>query len=146
MEILSSSTTDTKNLARRIAKVLKPQDVLALYGDLGTGKTIFTKFLVEALGLDSRVQSPTFVILRKYLGGKGKIKVVNHFDLYRITNTKEVFDLGLSEIFDEDNAISIIEWPKLIEEHLPKDAIKIRFDYVSENERKITIQNLNRQF
>jgi len=143
MEILSTSTEDTKKLAGSIAKKLKPGAVLALYGELGAGKTAFTNFLVKALGFVSRVQSPTFVVLRKYLGGRNAIKVINHIDLYRLTNRKEIDYLGLEEILSEPGSISIIEWPELIEDLLPPNTMKIKFEHVGEFERKINVQSLS---
>lgn len=142
MEILSKSTQDTKELARSLAESLTPGAVIALYGDLGSGKTTFTNFLVKALGFDSRVQSPTFVISRRYEGGKGKVKVVNHLDLYRLTSSHEATEVGLHEFFTEPDAITIIEWPEIVEDLLPKDTVRIRFEYAGDSERKINVQDL----
>lgn len=143
MDVLSRSTEETKELARGVARKLKPGNVLALYGDLGSGKTTFTSYLVHFLGIDRRVQSPTFVILRKYPGGKGDILTVNHIDLYRMQSKEELEDLGLEEIFEESDAIAVIEWPELAEDLLPKDVIKIHFKYVDEDERKINVPDIN---
>lgn len=132
MEIITHSTKETKKFASEIAKNIKPGDVLALYGDLGSGKTTFTRYLVEHLGLKNRVQSPTFVIVRKY-------EHVNHIDLYRLTSEKEVEDLGMAEMLEDKNLISIIEWPELAEKLLPKNTTKIYFEYIDENTRKIRI-------
>lgn len=142
MEVKSRNAQDTKELARRIAQVLKPYDVLALYGDLGTGKTTFTRFLVEELGINSRVQSPTFVLMRKYenLKATNKISIVNHLDLYRLGDFSELHELSLPEIFSEKNSITIIEWPEIAQEILPENCIKIYFESLSENERKITVE------
>ncbi len=144
MDVLSRSTQETEELAKRLAAQLKPGDILALYGDLGSGKTTFTSYLVSALGIEKRVQSPTFVILRRYAAeSAGKIKAVNHLDLYRVQSKEEVEDLGLPELFSEPNSITVIEWPEIAEEFLPKDTIKINFEYVDENTRRIYAQNLN---
>lgn len=139
MEVFSQSTGETENLAQRVAKGLKPGDVLALYGGLGSGKTTFVGFLVEALGIYARVLSPTFVVLRCYSGGGGLIKAVNHVDLYRMQSREEVFALGLQEIFSEEDAITVIEWPELAENYLPETSKKIYFEYVAENIRKINL-------
>lgn len=129
MEILSSSPSETKDLATRIAKDLEPGDVLALYGNLAAGKTTFTSFLVSALGSTSRVQSPTFVLMRTYKGDESSnIKVINHLDLYRLESKEDVLDIGLPEIFDIPNAIAIIEWPEIAEELLPKRTKRIYFE------------------
>lgn len=142
MEILSKSTEETKKLAGGIAKELKPGAVLALYGDLGSGKTTFTTFLVHALGIEKRVQSPTFVILRKYSkDGGGGISNVNHLDLYRLQGAEEVLDLDIAEIFGEPNSITVIEWPEVVESFLPQNTKKIYFEYASDDERKIRVQD-----
>lgn len=137
-EFTSKSTEDTREIAQEIAKALKQGDILALYGDLGSGKTTFTSYLVHALGLENRVQSPTFVIARKYQGGEGEIKVVNHLDLYRLTSVEEVEDIGLTEMFDEEG-VTIIEWPEIAETLLPERVKVLEFSYVDENERKIKL-------
>jgi len=119
---------------------------LALYGDLGSGKTTFTSYLVSALGIESRVQSPSFVIIRKYnsVGENTKdIETVYHIDLYRLTKKEELEDLGLEELFAEENAISVIEWPELAQDLLPKAAITMKFKYLDENIRSINVQNLD---
>ena len=164
MEVLSKSTEDTKELARSIAKRLKKGDILALYGDLGSGKTTFTSYLVHALGIEKRVQSPTFVLIRKYNrdsiaslqsdrmvepqrhSGRSvatdRVSEVNHVDLYRLETENEIKEIGLEEIINE-GGITVIEWPEKAEKLLPKETIKINFTYEGENERKITVQNLN---
>jgi len=136
MEVTTNSTQETKELAEKLAENIKSGMTLALYGDLGSGKTTFTRFLVEALGQDSRVQSPTFVVARKY----GNI---NHIDLYRLTTKEEVEDIGIEEFLADESAINIIEWPELAEAFLPKDTVSIYFEYVDDEKRKIRIQNLN---
>jgi tRNA threonylcarbamoyladenosine biosynthesis protein TsaE len=143
MEILSKTTGQTKEFAGKIAEKVKPGDVIFLYGDLGSGKTTFTKYLVESLGVDARVQSPTFVIMRQYTGGSGKIKTVYHFDLYRLTSAEEVDDLGISEINKEPNSLIVIEWPELAEGMLETTPITIKFESIDEDIRKIYVQNLD---
>ncbi len=135
MEKITVSTGETKELATEIATKLKPGDVLALYGDLGSGKTTFTRYLVEALGFKNRVQSPTFVVARRY----GNI---NHVDLYRLTTEQEALDIGIEEMVMDKNAITVIEWPDIINKILPDHTVKIYFEYVDENSRRIKIQNL----
>ena len=148
MDVLSRSTQETEELAKRLATQLKSGDVLALHGDLGSGKTTFTSYLVSALGIEKRVQSPTFVILRRYAAegvgrSGGEVQAVNHLDLYRIQSREEVEDLGLSDLFSEPNSITVIEWPEVAEEFLPENVTKISFEYVDENTRRIHAQNLN---
>lgn len=147
MEITSISTRQTQELADKLAEKLKPGDVLALQGDLGSGKTTFTSYLVRALGSESRVQSPSFVLVRRYIVPKTngeKIRTIYHVDLYRLTSKAEVEDLGLEEMFSEEDALVIIEWPELAEDILPETSVKIDFEYAGENKRKINVQNTDR--
>jgi len=135
MEIKTTSPAQTLKEAAKIAATLNPGDIIALYGELGAGKTVFVKGLVMGLGIKARVSSPTFVFLKIY---KGKKFTVNHIDLYRgesITNFK---DLGLEEIF-MDNNITIIEWAQKLKGKLPKKRIDVTFEKLDEKTRKITI-------
>ena len=148
MEITTISTKETQELAQQLAEKIKPGDVVALYGDLGSGKTTFTSYLVCALGFIDRVQSPTFIIVRSYSKkasdpDKNNITKIYHTDLYRLSSVGEVLDLGWQEMLSEEGAIIIIEWPELVEELLPKKTIKIKFEYMEENVRKIDVQNLS---
>lgn len=170
MEILSTSTAKTEELAKTIASKLKAGMVLALYGDLGSGKTTFTAYLVKALGFDSRVQSPTFVIHRQYsysaspsptrmsLSRQGgttdssdprstynfqtDIQIIHHIDLYRLTSEEEVLDLGLPEMFMQQHSLVLIEWPELAREFLPADVVKLYFTTIDETTRRIVIEGL----
>ncbi len=170
MEILSTSTAKTEELAKAVAKKLKAGMVLALYGDLGSGKTTFTAFLVKALGFDSRVQSPTFVIHRLYIrsasasptrgslsrqggtsdssdprspiGFQTDIQVIHHIDLYRLTSEEEVLDLGLQEMFLQQHSLVLIEWPELAGKFLPPDTIKVYFTAIDESTRRIVVEGL----
>jgi tRNA threonylcarbamoyladenosine biosynthesis protein TsaE len=117
--------------------------VIVLIGDLGAGKTFFTTCLTKALGINARVQSPTFVLVREYEDKSAPvIKKIYHADLYRMTNIEEVLDLGLLAFMDEP-ALTIIEWPELIIDRLPKRTIRINIDTLSEFERKIHVHNLS---
>lgn len=148
MEKIVDSTEETKELVGEIADKLRQGDVLALYGDLGSGKTTFTRFLVHALGIRTRVQSPTFIVTRVYEKeptnkNAKKIQRVNHVDLYRLRNPEEIADLGLKEYFDKEKSITVIEWPELAEKYLPKDTVKIKFEDLGKSKRKINVQNLH---
>jgi len=139
---------ETKKLAEKVAKDLKPNKILALYGDLGSGKTTFTRFLVKALGFDSRVQSPTFVVTREYKITAGstkesKIKKIYHVDLYRLQTREGVWDIGFEEMLKDKDAIVIVEWPNIAEDFFPADVVKINFEYGGKGERIINVQNKN---
>lgn len=156
MEIFSKSTNDTKKLAERVAQNLKAGDIILLYGNLGSGKTTFTQFLAEALESKDKVVSPTFILVREYKCKRNGIKKINHLDLYRITDEEEITKGGFLDFLNEPESISIIEWPEKIEKFIPalfchpelvsgssRGCIKITFEYVSENERKINVSNLH---
>ena len=144
MEIFAQTPRDTVELAQSIAKKLLPHDVIALTGDLGSGKTFFTSALANALGIKKRVQSPTFVLVREYFDQSVPydIKKIYHIDLYRLENEPEVVDLDLESFFEDEKAITVIEWPEIAKTLLPPQTIHIKFEQISENERKIYVQNL----
>jgi len=159
MEEVVNSTEETKSLAGKLAKDLEVGAVLALYGNLGTGKTTFTRFLVEALGIVAKVQSPSFILARVYERNKdslytnkeeettkcldsptletSQIEKVNHLDLYRLQNPKELEDLGLEEYFGQENSVTIIEWPEIAENILPANTVRIIFEDLGGNSRRI---------
>ncbi len=147
MEILSISPDQTKELAGRIAKDIKPGSTILLFGDLGAGKTTFVRGFVEGLGFEARVQSPTFVLIRSYVpkneyfkNGQGVTKV-NHLDLYRLADPAEFESLDIKGALEEAGTVNIIEWPKIIEEKI-KDPIKVYIETVGTFERKINVQGL----
>ena len=147
MEVTTISTEQTKDLAEKLAKVLRPKDIIAFEGDLGAGKTTFIRYLVAALGSINRVQSPTFVIARKYTAENfNNINVINHLDLYRLTTFDEIKDLSLDEYFNQPDALTLIEWPNIADSILPDDSIKIIITVLGENERIFDVQNLHRHF
>ena len=133
------SLEDTKKLSKKISRIIKPRDVIFLYGEIGSGKTTFVRFLINFLeqvngNKQSEVLSPTFNIVYDY--NIGKLKIL-HYDLYRLKNFKDINQLG---IFDTSNeSIKIIEWPKLIKLK-PKNRIDILFKYTKFIEsRKVKI-------
>lgn len=143
MEILSKSTSETEDLAKTVARKIKTGTVIALFGDLGSGKTTFTNFLVKALGYDCRVQSPTFVIHRVYVKSGGKpVDKVHHLDLYRLHVSGEVLELGFEDMLEEPNSLVLIEWPELAIKFLPEGFIEIHFTVIDENTRHVTLKGL----
>lgn len=115
----SNSVKETQNIAKAFAKELKAGDVLCLNGDLGVGKTAFVQGLAKGLGVEEYIQSPTFTIVNCY---DGKLPLY-HFDVYRIADSDEMYEIGYEE-YVYGNGISVIEWPELIADILPK----VRFD------------------
>jgi len=133
-------------LGEKIGRDLKPPVIIALYGELGSGKTTFIQGLAKGLGIKKRITSPTFVFVKKYKNLPSAEPCFSnqpnfyHIDLYRIEETKEVKSLGLEEIFSEPKAVVAIEWAEKIKEILPKNRIDIWFNYLNQNKRKIEVK------
>ena len=128
---------DTEKLGERIGKQVQPGTVIALIGDLGTGKTTLTKSIARGLGVTETVTSPTFNIIREYRSGRLPLY---HFDVYRIGDPDEMFELGYEEYFYGDG-VCVVEWADIIEELLPEDAVVISIDRgASDEEREYEIE------
>jgi len=134
-----SSEIDTKNLSKKISKIIKAGDVIFLYGEIGVGKTTFARFLINHLEVENKIKksdvlSPTFNIAYDY--DIGKIKIY-HYDLYRIKSNKDILELGMFDLSKDH--IKIVEWPEIIEIK-PKDRIDVLFQYSElANSRKVQI-------
>lgn len=148
----SHSAQETEKIGEELASQL-PSRILALIGELGSGKTTFVKGLAKGLGIKKRILSPTFVFIRRYsisprrsprrIGGstvRGVMGFLYHIDLYRLEKETEVKGLGLEEIFADDKNLVVIEWAEKIKKLLPKNAVIINFQYLDKNKRKIEIQ------
>ncbi|PIQ89826.1 MAG: tRNA (adenosine(37)-N6)-threonylcarbamoyltransferase complex ATPase subunit type 1 TsaE [Candidatus Omnitrophica bacterium CG11_big_fil_rev_8_21_14_0_20_42_13] len=136
MRIITKNSEETKEFGRKLAKKLKPCSVIALFGGLGSGKTVLTKGIADGLGIKkAAVISPTFVLLREYASGKVKLY---HFDLYRIKKT-DILSLGIDEYLYGDG-ISVVEWAERIEDYLPRDCMKIEISVLGENKRLINVK------
>ncbi|MBE6020260.1 MAG: tRNA (adenosine(37)-N6)-threonylcarbamoyltransferase complex ATPase subunit type 1 TsaE [Clostridiales bacterium] len=122
----------TKEIAKAFAAELKPGDLVCLYGDLGSGKTAFSKSAIEALGVTEMVTSPTFTIVREY---EGRIPVY-HFDVYRVHSEEDMFEIGYEEYF-YGKGVCFIEWAELIEELLPEKVYKIFLQYTDEEDGRM---------
>jgi len=134
---ISNSPAETEAIGRQVAENIGVGSVLALKGDLGSGKTLFVKGVVNGLGSSADVTSPTFTILHEYRGG-GRLPVY-HFDLFRVENPQALARLGLDDYFFGDG-ISVIEWADRFPEFVPEQARWIFFDIKSETQRAITFQ------
>ncbi|HUX79692.1 MAG TPA: tRNA (adenosine(37)-N6)-threonylcarbamoyltransferase complex ATPase subunit type 1 TsaE [Alphaproteobacteria bacterium] len=141
--IKSQTPEETGALARKIADVLRPGDVVLLKGDLGTGKSTFARALIQALcGEMTEVPSPTFTLVQTY---DAPHFMVWHFDLYRLKNPDEVYELGIEEA--TLNGVSLIEWPERLGATRPRDCLEIEFNYGSqENERILSITGWKDRF
>lgn len=138
IQFVSQSTQDTEALGSRVASVLKGQEEIAMFGDLGAGKTAFTRGLCAGLGIGEGVNSPTFAIVNAY---DGKYPVY-HFDMYRITCADDLFATGFYDYLGQ--GIIIIEWSENIEDELEPDCIRITIGKTDhENKRIFTIEGLD---
>ncbi len=136
MKYLVKSIEDTRVLAEKFAKTLKKGDIVCLNGDLGAGKTTFTQYVFSFLGVKEYVNSPTFSILKTYIGNHN-IKL-NHFDTYRISD-EEAIEAGFDEVLDDKDSITFIEWGENISSLLPSKRINIDIKIIDENTREIEI-------
>lgn len=138
LRFVSKSAKSTEELGSRIAGVLKGKEMIAMFGDLGAGKTAFTRGLCEGLGIDEGVSSPTFAIVNAYSGRYP----VYHFDMYRIKDVDDLFATGFYDYIG--TGITIIEWSENIESELEPDCIRIRITKTDdENERIFEIEGLD---
>lgn len=133
MQYISHSVSDTYEFARKIADRCTGGEIIVLNGDLGAGKTTFTKGLALAFGIHNPVTSPTFTIMKRY---EGRLKLY-HFDLYRIEEEDELEELGFDEYLGEEGAVCVIEWNKFSD---LKDPIVIDVERIGENERNFSVR------
>ena len=124
-EIIIKNEQETESFGRALAEELKAGDVLALIGDLGTGKTALTRYIAKGLGIDERITSPTFTIVKEYTEGRLPLY---HFDVYRVRDEDELFNIGIEEYFF-GSGICIVEWADLILDILPENAKFIYLEY-----------------
>lgn len=136
-EYISKNEKETIEIAKKIASQLQKGDIIVLSGELGAGKTKFTEGILTYFGLENEISSPTFTIVNEYTA---KNINIYHFDVYRISNIDEFYEIGGDEYFSK--GICIIEWGEIIKEILPKEYIKINLkkEQNNENTRIIIIE------
>ena len=129
---------DARSFGIALAQRLKPGDVIALIGDLGTGKTTLTKSIAEGLGITEVITSPTFTIVQEYTDGRLPLY---HFDVYRLNDAEEMYELGYEEYFF-GRGVCVVEWADQIMELIPAESVIIRIEYgKDEDERIYHIEN-----
>ncbi|HHU19709.1 MAG TPA: tRNA (adenosine(37)-N6)-threonylcarbamoyltransferase complex ATPase subunit type 1 TsaE [Bacilli bacterium] len=131
-KIKVASETETKRLAEKLAQALRPASVVTLTGDLGVGKTTFTKGFGQGLGVKRTINSPTFTIVKSY---SAEIPL-HHIDAYRLEDSDE--DIGFDEYFT-DQAITVVEWPQFIDLFLPEERLEILIERLEDDSRLITL-------
>ena len=134
MEFLSKNEADTENVGAIFAQSIPNGTVVAMYGDLGAGKTAFVRGMARGMGIDARVNSPTFTIVNEYIGERQLF----HFDMYRLGSSDELFDIGWEDYLSR-GGVCAVEWTENVEDALEGDEIVVRIDKISDTERRITI-------
>ncbi|MCQ2553024.1 MAG: tRNA (adenosine(37)-N6)-threonylcarbamoyltransferase complex ATPase subunit type 1 TsaE [Clostridia bacterium] len=137
MQKVLYNLSDTEKFGAEFAAQLKPNSVIALVGNLGAGKTTLTKAIAKGLGVTETISSPTFTIVCEYETGRLPLY---HFDVYRVNDEDELFEMGFEEYFTK-GGVCLIEWADLVMDFLPEDTIVLRLEYgENEDERTITIE------
>ena len=137
MEIKIDALDSIHEGAREFVKAMGDNTVFAFYGKMGAGKTTFIKAICETLGVtEDVITSPTFAIVNEYRADSGEL--IYHFDFYRIKKLEEVYDMGYEDYF-YSGAVCFIEWPELVEELLPSDAIKVTIAEQADGSRLVTL-------
>ena len=134
-EYISESEYETEKIGEDFAKSLPDGTVVAMYGDLGAGKTAFVRGMARGMGLDCRVSSPTFTIVNEYLGERELI----HFDMYRLSDADELFDIGWEDYLNR-GAVCAVEWSEKVEDAFFGDEIVVRIEKLGDTKRMISIE------
>ena len=137
MEYITSSPEETEKLGAALGRVIAPGTVIAYWGDLGAGKTAFTRGIARGLGILEPVTSPTYTIVNEYLGGRLPLF---HFDMYRLTSSEDLWDIGWEDYLDK-NGICAVEWSENVEEAMGQ-AVFVTIEKTGEQSRKITIEGV----
>ncbi|MDX5475832.1 MAG: tRNA (adenosine(37)-N6)-threonylcarbamoyltransferase complex ATPase subunit type 1 TsaE [Bacillaceae bacterium] len=138
-ELHTASFEETMQVAERLARVFTGGEVLLLEGDLGAGKTTFTKGLAKGLDIKRNVNSPTFTIIKEY---NGRLPLY-HMDVYRLEDSEE--DLGFDDYFSSEG-VCVVEWAQFIEEFLPKERLEISIFHQGDNTRKIILKPIGTRY
>lgn len=135
-EYLSSCEADTERIGEQFSSDLPAGSVVAMFGDLGAGKTAFVRGMARGLGLDAVVSSPTFTIVNEYPGERELI----HFDMYRLSDADELFDIGWEDYLGR-GAICAVEWSENVEDAFFGDEIRVTIEKTGDSSRRITIES-----
>lgn len=136
MEFISHSRQQTVDFAKELVKKYERPVFFALYGGMGMGKTAFAQGVAQGCGYKDYACSPTFNIINIYNGEK----TVYHFDMYRVESEDDLLSTGYFDYIEDEGGVTVCEWSENIERYLPKNAVKIVFERLGENDRKITVE------
>ncbi|SNX53093.1 tRNA (adenosine(37)-N6)-threonylcarbamoyltransferase complex ATPase subunit type 1 TsaE [Thermoanaerobacterium sp. RBIITD] len=132
IKIATKNAKETENLGVKLGKLLKKGDIVLLSGNLGTGKTVLTKGIAKGMGILDYVTSPTFMIVNEHMGNTP----LYHFDVYRIEDYTELYDIGYEEYF-YGNGVCVIEWPEKIKPLIPKEYLYVHIDSGSTDDERV---------
>ena len=135
MQLITHSPVETENIGAALARVLRPGAVIAYRGDLGAGKTAFTRGLARGLGCEDMVTSPTYTIVNEYLSGRMPLF---HFDMYRLGSADDLWDIGWEDYLDR-GGVCAVEWSENVEEALNR-CILVNIEKIGDESRRITIE------
>ena len=135
MQFTTNSPTQTEEIGAALGKIIEPGTVIAYRGDLGAGKTAFTRGLARGLGCTEIVTSPTYTIVNEYLGGRIPLF---HFDMYRLRTSDDLFDIGWEDYLDR-GGVCAVEWSENVDDAM-EDALYITIEKLGEDARRITIE------
>lgn len=144
LEIITNNEIETQEVAKKLCKVLPVPSVVSLVGDLGAGKTTFTKGIADALEIEEMITSPTFTILNEYKNGHTPLY---HFDMYRLESEGEAREVGFETYFDLKtlDGITIVEWAENVKGLLPKHHYVVTIEKLGEDKRKIIFEELKEE-
>ena len=135
---ISVSETETEAIGAEVARICPRGSVVLLDGDLGAGKTVFSRGFARELGIDEPVSSPTYTIVQEYeLPERGRLY---HLDLYRISGAEAALAFGVDEFLNDPSSYALVEWPERITGILPDSAIRITLKHIGEGKREITVE------
>ena len=135
MEFLTKSPEETENIGAALGKIVTPGTVIAYEGDLGAGKTAFTRGLARGLGCTDTVTSPTYTIVNEYLSGRLPLF---HFDMYRLRSSDDLWDIGWADYLDR-GGVCAVEWSENVADAM-EDAVRVRIEKTGEEERRIILE------
>ena len=141
MEIKITSLDNIREAAKQFIAAMDDNTEFAFYGIMGAGKTTFIKAICEELGVTDVINSPTFAIVNEYRSDETG-ELIYHFDFYRIKKLDEVYDMGYEDYF-YSGALCFIEWPELVEEVLPGDAVKVTIEEVEDGTRSVRLESID---
>jgi len=144
MKLTSHSVSETIKIGKMIASLLKRGDIVCLVGQLGSGKTVLTKGIASAFGINKdKITSPTFIIVRGHFGKENL--AFYHFDLYRVNSVDEIIALGYEEYF-YGNGITVVEWADRLNELIPKEYLKIKLCCRKDSQRQIELSAVGKRY